>query len=130
QGCFVSDHEVESVVGFVKENSDCNYDSDVEREIEQAAAQRSKEKGDEGGGSDGGGSDDMMTNAIDVVVEAGMASTSLLQRRLRIGYGRAARIIDEMEERGIVGPMEGSKARTVLLTRQQWYEMKMRLENE
>ena len=67
----------------------------------------------------------MLPQAIEVVVEAGMASTSLLQRRLRLGYARAGRIIDEMEQRGIVGPHEGSKPRQVLITRQQWWEMNM-----
>lgn len=67
----------------------------------------------------------MLPQAIEVVVEAGMASTSLLQRRLRLGYARAGRIIDEMEQRGIVGPHEGSKPRQVLITRQQWLEMNM-----
>lgn len=71
----------------------------------------------------------MLPDAIECVVEAGVASTSLLQRRLKLGYARAARIIDEMEQRGIVGPFEGSKPRQVLISRQQWIEMKMR-ENE
>ena len=70
--------------------------------------------------------DDMLPQAIECVVEAGQASTSLLQRRLKLGYARAARIIDQMEARGIVGPFEGSKPRQVLVTRQQWIEMKMR----
>ena len=67
----------------------------------------------------------MLPQAIEVVVEAGMASTSLLQRKLRLGYARAGRIIDEMETRGIIGPHEGSKPRQVLITRQQWLEMNM-----
>ena len=67
----------------------------------------------------------MLPQAVEVVVEAGMASTSLLQRKLRLGYARAGRIVDEMEQRGIVGPHEGSKPRQVLITRQQWLEMNM-----
>ena len=67
----------------------------------------------------------MLPKAIECVVEAGMASTSLLQRRLKLGYARAARLIDEMEQRGIVGPFEGSKPRQVLLTKDMWIEMKV-----
>ena len=72
----------------------------------------------------------MITEAIECVVEAGQSSTSLLQRRLRLGYARAARIIDQMEQRGIIGPSEGSKPRKVLITRQQWIEMNMNNETE
>ncbi len=126
QGCFVSDAEVERVIDYVKTKHGSNYDADIEQQIELAAAQRAAER--EGGGSGSGDEpvDDMLTQAIDCVVDAGGASTSLLQRKLRIGYGRAARIIDEMEERGIVGGMDGSKPRAVLITRSQWGEMKMR----
>ena len=67
----------------------------------------------------------MLPAAIEVVVEAGIASTSLLQRRLKLGYARAARIVDEMEQRGIVGPFEGSKPRQVLISKERWMEMKL-----
>ena len=67
----------------------------------------------------------MLPKAIECVIEAGQASTSLLQRRLKLGYARAARLIDEMEQRGVVGPFEGSKPRQVLMTRQQWIEMNL-----
>lgn len=125
QGCYVSDAEVERVIDYVKNKHGANYDADVEKQIELAAAQRAAERGDSGSGGDEP-VDDMLTQAIDCVVDAGGASTSLLQRKLRIGYGRAARIIDEMEERGIIGTMDGSKPRVVLITRSQWAEMKMR----
>jgi S-DNA-T family DNA segregation ATPase FtsK/SpoIIIE len=130
QGCFVSDAEVERVIDYVKNKHGANYDADIEKQIELAAAQRAAER--EGGSSGSGDEpvDDMMTQAIDCVVDAGGASTSLLQRKLRIGYGRAARIIDEMEERGIVGGMDGSKPRAVLITRSQWGEMKMRSQDK
>ncbi len=130
QGCFVSDAEVERVIDYVKTKHGANYDADIEKQIELATAQRAAER--EGGGSGSGDEpvDDMMTQAIDCVVDAGGASTSLLQRKLRIGYGRAARIIDEMEERGIVGGMDGSKPRAVLITRSQWGEMKMRSQDK
>ncbi len=76
---------------------------------------------------DGGGEaeDDLLGDAIEVVVEAGLASTSLLQRRLKVGYARAARLVDEMEQRGIVGPFEGAKPRQVLMSKERYYEMKL-----
>ncbi|MDD4699166.1 MAG: DNA translocase FtsK, partial [Oscillospiraceae bacterium] len=110
QGCFVSDEEVEAVVDFIKGGHTSDYDEDVMIEIERQAA---KEKSSKSGLSEDRAEDDdpMLKQAIEVVVEAGSASTSLLQRRLKLGYARAARIVDEMEARGIVGPHEGSKPR-------------------
>lgn len=121
QGCFVSDDEVESVVKFVKRSATPDYDETVLDEIEKQAA---KEKTEESGAAEDD-ADAMLPQAIECVVEAGIASTSLLQRRLKLGYARAARIVDEMEARGIVGPLEGSKPRQVLISRQQWLEMNM-----
>ena len=126
QGCYVSDKEVEQVVSFVKNKESASYDDKILEEIEkQAVAEKSK-----GGSSDnsGGGFDEvdaLLGEAIQCVVEAGQASTSFLQRKLRVGYARAARLVDEMEEKGIVGPPDGSKPRQVLITRQQWIEMRM-----
>ena len=77
-----------------------------------------------GGDAEGTDGDELLEQAIAVVVEAGLASTSLLQRRLKVGYARAARLVDEMEEKGIVGPFEGSKPRKVLMTKDQYYERK------
>ena len=128
QGCFVSNREVESVVDFLKSSQENEYDKQVMDEIERQAAASRKNAGKSSGGGDDlpeEGGDEMLPQAIEVVVEAGMASTSLLQRRLRLGYARAGRLIDELEERGIVGPHEGSKPRQVLITRQQWLEMSM-----
>ncbi len=126
QGCFVGNREVESVVDFLKSTESQQYDEAIIQEIDRQAqaTEKSSAKADDGG-EDNGGGDEMLPQAIEVVVEAGMASTSLLQRRLRLGYARAGRIIDEMEQRGIVGPHEGSKPRQVLITRQQWLEMNM-----
>lgn len=127
QGCFVTDSEVERVVTFIKQGEKGEYDDTIMSEIEQSAAQV---KGKGGGVSaaaaegDGDGGDELLEQAIAVVVEAGLASTSLLQRRLKVGYARAARLVDEMEEKGIVGPFEGSKPRKVLLTKEQYYERK------
>ena len=127
QGCFVSDKEVENVVTFIKENGTSDYDDEVMREIEEKAREQgNKGKGKSAGEDDGGEEDPMLQSAIEVVVEGGQASTSVLQRRLRLGYARAARIMDEMESRGIIGPYQGSKPRDVLLSKQQWYEMKNR----
>ena len=130
QGCFISAEEIDRVVGFVKANGAAQYDESVIDKIEQAVAE--KEKGGKGASSgaapepvaDEG--DELLPAAIDVVMETGQASVSMLQRRLKLGYSRAARIVDEMEQRGIVGPFEGSKPRQLLITREKWEEIKMR----
>ena len=131
QGCFISDGEVASVVDFVKKNSGAaQYDDQVMQEIEHHAAE--KEKGSKGvGGSnpmENGEEeyDELINAAAEVVVETGQASVSMLQRRLKLGYARAARLVDQLEEKGIVGPFEGSKARQLLITKEQWQEMKYR----
>ena len=120
QGCFVSDEEVESVVEYVKADHTTEYDEDVINEIERQAAIEKKQK--TGLPEDGPSDDPMLQNAVEVVVEAGQASTSLLQRKLKLGYARAARIIDEMESRGIVGPYEGAKPRQVLISKAEFQE--------
>lgn len=125
QGCFLSDDEVHSVVKFIKEKASANYDDDITKAIDDYSAGH-KEKGAVGGGSEDGEADEMLEAAIETAVEAQTVSTSLLQRRLKLGYARAARLVDEMEARGIVGPYEGSKPRQVLLSREQWMEMKNR----
>lgn len=124
QGCFVSDAEVEKVVNYLKSDHRNEYDEDVMNEIERQAA---KEKAAKSGMPEDAVEDDgdsMLEAAIECVVDAGQASTSLLQRKLRLGYARAARIIDQMEERGIVGPYEGSKPRQVLISKERLLEMK------
>ncbi len=133
QGCFISPEEIERVVGFVKENGEASYDKEVIDKIEQNVAE--KERGSKGGASAGADespaddADEMLNAAIEVVMETGQASTSMLQRRLKLGYSRAARIVDQMEERGIVGPFEGSKPRQLLITPAQWEELKMKGQN-
>ena len=130
QGCFISAEEIDRVVGFVKANGAAQYDESVISKIEENVAE--KEKGGKGAPSgaapepvaDEG--DELLPAAIDVVMETGQASVSMLQRRLKLGYSRAARIVDEMEMRGIVGPFEGSKPRQLLITREKWEEIKMR----
>ncbi|HPR40724.1 MAG TPA: DNA translocase FtsK, partial [Oscillospiraceae bacterium] len=130
QGCFVSDNEVEDVVAFIKGDEPAAYDEHIQEEIEKnAAVEKGAKRSADGSDEDGDGTsddDDMLPAAIECVVEMGQASTSLLQRKLKLGYARAARIIDQMEEKGIVGPFEGSKPRQVLISREQWMEMNLR----
>ena len=126
QGCFVSDGEIESVVKFVKGTQDALYDSTILDEIERSAVQENEKSADDD--SSGGDMDPMLQDAIKCVAEAGQASASLLQRRLRLGYARAGRLIDEMEDMGIIGPREGSKPRQVLITYQQYLEMSVNRE--
>lgn len=125
QGCFVSDNEIESVVDFVRNARMVEYDENVAQEIERNAIAEGGKSAGSNNEDDTGSGDPMMGEAIKCVVEAGQASTSLLQRRLRLGYARAGRLVDEMEQMGIVGPHEGSKPRQVLITYAQWLEMNM-----
>lgn len=122
QGCFVSDSEIESVVGFIKKSQEANYSTSIAEEIERNAAAEEKGSPSEKSTSSED-ADPMMQDAIKCVIDSGQASTSFLQRRLRLGYARAGRLIDQMEQRGIIGPPEGSKPRQVLITYQQWLEM-------
>ena len=128
QGCFVTDQEVEAVVSFVKERGTADYDQEVMDFIERQS-EPEVEEGGAGGGGSGEDEDPLLMDAIEVVVELGQASVSMLQRRLKLGYSRAARLVDQMEERGIVGPFEGSKPRSVTITRDEWKEMQYRREN-
>lgn len=122
QGCWVSDEEIEAIVDFLSGKSTQEYDQDVMDEIERQAAMEKGARPENADSDASGEYDDMLPKAIECVVEAGQASTSLLQRKLKLGYARAARIVDQLEERGIVGPYEGSKPRKVLMTKQQWLE--------
>ncbi len=122
QGCYISEEEVSKVVDFLKRNHAASYNEALISEIEANAV---TEKGKEARNDNG---DPMIEEAIEVIIESGQASTSMLQRRLRLGYARAARIIDELEAMGIVGPQEGSKPRTILMTRQQWQERNLNRE--
>ena len=130
QGCFISPEEIEQVVAFVKQNGETQYDDEVIAKIEESVQE--KEKGGKGGGAAAASQDvsadegdELLPAAVDVVLETGQASVSMLQRRLKLGYSRAARLVDQMEERGIVGPFEGSKPRQLLITKEKWEEMKM-----
>ena len=126
QGCFVSDGEVEAVAGYVKNHYQTNYDQQVMEEIEKKAEQTGTKgaQSDPEPSSEELGGDEMLPAAVDVILETGQASVSMLQRRLKLGYARAARIVDEMEDKGIVGPFMGSKPRSILITKEQWQVMK------
>ena len=126
QGCFVTDSEVEAVATYVKSNFVTDYDQEVMEEIERKAVQTGNKvaASDPEPTSDELSGDEMLPAAVDVILETGQASVSMLQRRLKLGYARAARIVDEMEEKGIVGPFQGSKPRTILVTKEQWELMR------
>lgn len=121
QGAFVSDKEVEKIVGFVKENGEATYSEDILDKIENST-NTDKEALEQDSDDD---SDPFLMEAIDTVVETGQASTSFIQRRFKVGYARAGRIIDQMEERGIISGYQGSKPREVLMTKERWEELKM-----
>ena len=127
QGCFVTDGEVEAVAEYVKEHFVADYNQDVLDEIEKKAQQTGKKPAsvaDPEPSDEELEGDEMLPAAVDVILETGQASVSMLQRRLKLGYARAARIVDEMEEKGIVGPFQGSKPRAILITKEQWQAQK------
>ena len=132
QGCFVSDTEVEAVASYVKANFVTNYDQQVMEEIERKAVQTGSKSAasDPEPNADELAGDEMLPAAVDVILETGQASVSMLQRRLKLGYARAARIVDEMEEKGIVGPFQGSKPRDILITKEQWAAMQSGTDNQ
>ena len=124
QGAFVSDDEVEKIVSFVKSNGEATYNEDILDTIENSGKPdkevqevNSKESGDK--------TDEHLMEAIELVIETGQASTSFIQRRFNVGYARAGRIIDQMEERGVISGYQGSKPRQVLMSKEQWEELKM-----
>ncbi len=126
QGCWVSDEEIKNVINYITKDIDEDkniYSTEIEAAIEQHAVETkgSKKSDDEGGFTDG---DELLDDAIEAILDAGVASTSHLQRRLRVGHARAGRIMDILENKGIVGPYQGSKPREIMITRQQWMEMK------
>lgn len=122
QGCFISDDEVEELCDFVKNQGESQYDESIAKEIEAKAVQDKKSSPFEDDG-DAEQLDVLFDKAVDVVLETGTASTSFLQRKLSVGYARGAKIIDQLQEKGIIGPANGSKPREILITRQQWLEM-------
>ena len=125
QGCFITAEEIERVVDFVKEKGETAYSEDVMRQIEQVVQDKDKKSAPAEAASDADDGDELLPAAVEVVLETGQASVSMLQRRLKLGYSRAARLVDQMEERGIVGPFEGSKPRQLLIDKAKWQEMQM-----
>ena len=130
QGTYVKDGEIEKVIDFIKQDYTADYNQEMISSMENIAAATGSKGGAAASAEGEDQRDEMTTKAIEVVVEAGQASTSLLQRKLKLGYARAARIMDEMEEMGIIGPYEGSKPRQVLITKNQWIEMTINSNNE
>ena len=133
QGCYASDEEIEGVTHYIKKAYSAQYNSEIEEKIKRIAAEeiaQGKKSGDSDSSFDEGlDIDSKMEEAIKCVIEAGQASTSLLQRRLKVGYARAGRMIDDMEQMGVVGPHQGSKPRDVLMTYNEWLERRNALEN-
>lgn len=129
QGCFISDEEVEALCDFVKNQGESQYDEEIAKEIEAKAVQDKKSSPFEDDG-DAEQLDVLFDKAVDIVLETGTASTSFLQRKLSVGYARGAKIIDQLEEKGIIGPANGSKGREILINRQQWLEMQAYSSNQ
>ena len=125
QGAFVSESEIEKIVDYIKETSggtDNLYNQDIIESIEKANVKDGKD-GNTGDGEDD--ADPILNDAIDLVVDMGSASASMLQRRFKIGYSRAGRIVDQMEARGLISGYDGSKPRQVLISKNEWQELKM-----
>jgi S-DNA-T family DNA segregation ATPase FtsK/SpoIIIE len=124
QGAFVSDKEVEHIVSYVKGQNEVEYNQDVLEQIESAGerAVANEERG--------GDADELLPQAVEMAIDAGQASVAMYQRRLKVGYQRAARLIDQMETRKIIGPFDGTKPREVLITKAQWNEMFMNIDTE
>lgn len=130
QGCFVTNVEIERVIDFLKTaDKPQEYDQQIIEEINKQAAAAGRASSSAAGEDGGDEEDEALPQAIEIAVDAGQISTSMLQRKMRFGYARAGRIIDQLEQRGIIGPSEGSKPRKVLITRQQWIEMNMNQED-
>ena len=130
QGTFVRDEEISRVLDFIKSSATVQYDEAMIEAMEKHAIQDGKKGSSSADSDEDSDSDPMFKQAVEVVIDAGQASTSLLQRRCKLGYARAARIMDEMEQKGIIGPYEGAKPRAVLISRQQWLEMQMNQPDE
>ena len=129
QGAFLKDEEVEAVVDCLKKQYGAMYDETIIKDIDRVTAGEDQASGgSSSGGASGGGSgaDDLFNQAVQTVIEYGSASVSVLQRRLGIGYPRAARLVDELEKKKIIGPFEGSKPRKILITETEWLEMQAR----
>ena len=127
QGCFITPEEIDRVVKHVKSTGETQYSDEVMQKIEESVQDKDKKGGGSGAAAaaDDSDGDELLPAAVEVILETGQASVSMLQRRLKLGYSRAARLVDQMEERGYVGPFEGSKPRQLLITRAKWQEIQM-----
>ena len=121
QGCFISDEEIESLCDYIKKQGESEYDENIQKEIEEKAV-KDKKSPFEGDEESDGSYDPLFEKAAEVVIETGTASTSFLQRKLSVGYARGAKIIDQLQEYGVIGPPDGSKPRKVLMNMQMWLE--------
>ena len=124
QGCFISDDEVEELCEFIKNQGESEYSEEIQKEIENKAAQDKTSNKFTDNGDSGENLDPLFDDAVDVVLENGKASTSFLQRKLGVGYSRGSKIMDQMEDKHIIGPAEGAKPRKILINKQQWIQMK------
>lgn len=120
QGCFISDEEIEELCDFIKNQGESEYDENIQKEIEAKAVQEKKSPFE--GDDEDSNYDPLFEKAAEIVMETGTASTSFLQRKLSVGYARGAKIIDQLQEYGVIGPPEGSKPRQVLMNKQMWLE--------
>jgi len=121
QGTFVSESEIENIVEEIKANTNSTYDNQIIESIEKSNGKTAKE----GENSEQDDADELLNDAIDLVMDMGQASASMLQRRFKIGYSRAGRIVDQMEARGLISGYDGSKPRQVLISKEEWQELKM-----
>lgn len=124
QGCYISDEEVEKLCEFIKNQGESEYSEKIQKEIESKAAQDKTSTKFTDGGESGENLDPLFDDAVDVVLENGKASTSFLQRKLGVGYSRGSKIMDQMEDKHIIGPAEGAKPRKILINKQQWIQIK------
>ena len=123
QGCYISDDEVEELCEYIKKQGESDYSEEIQKEIENKAAQEKGGSKFTDDGESGDSLDPLFNDAVDVVLESGKASTSFLQRKLSVGYSRGSKIMDQMEDKGIIGPAEGAKPRKILINKQQWIQI-------
>ena len=130
QGTFISEGEIEKVVSYIKEHTEVTYSDDIIESIENMQLKSDKKAKpsmkEDDGETQGNDEDPLLNDAIDMCIDMGQASASMLQRRFKVGYSRAGRIVDQMEERGIISGYEGSKPRKVLISKAEWQEYKLR----
>ena len=128
QGCYITPEEIDRVVSFVKSTGEVQYSDEVMQKIEENVQEKERKSGSPAPAADApedDSTDELLPAAVEVILETGQASVSMLQRRLKLGYSRAARLVDQMEQKGYVGPFEGSKPRQLLITQAKWQEIKM-----